>query len=415
MRIPGANAHLTYCLNVHPGGTLAEAETAIFEHAPRVFGEFSRLTGVRGPYGLGAWLPAHAVAELWDKADPVKSGRKLGKLAHRMQDAGLYMFTLNGFPYGRFHGTRVKESVYQPAWGEPERSGYTLQLAMTLARLLPGGVRGSISTLPVTFKPWAEEARIGQAVRSLALIAWVGLRHLPAMFGGDVVLALEPEPGCYLEGTDDVVRFFSERLLPQGSEVLGRELGTPAAKAEEAIRRHIGVCLDTVHTGVMGEDPKEALRKYAAAGIRVAKVQLGAALRVQVGPDDPPPALRAFQDEVYLHQTVVRTPDGRELYFTDLPEPLGMDPPPQGEWRVHFHVPLAWPGEGPIGTTAGQVDEAFLAAALAAGCEHFETEIYTLDVFPAARDSREAILAQDMAWVWKRFQTRVAHKIGGAQ
>ncbi|HRT96153.1 MAG TPA: hypothetical protein P5532_17155, partial [Planctomycetota bacterium] len=70
---------------------------------------------------------------------------------------------------------------------------------------------------------------------------------------------------------------------------------------------------------------------------------------------------------------------------------------------VHFHVPLAWPGEGAIDTTADQVDAAFLAAALAAGCEHFETEIYTLDVFPAATASREAILAQDMAWLWERF------------
>jgi sugar phosphate isomerase/epimerase len=403
MRIPGTNAHLTYCLNVHPGGTLAEAETAIFEHAPKVFAEFARLTGVKGSHGLGAWFPAQAIAEFWDKADPVKAGRKLDKLIRRLRDAGLYVFTLNGFPYGRFHGTRVKEKVYRPAWGEPERFGYTLQLAMALARLLPQGVRGSISTLPITFKPWADETAVARAVRSLALVARTGLCDLPAMLGGEVVLALEPEPGCYLERTDDVIRFFSERLLPQGCDVLGRELGAPTTEVEDALRRHIGVCLDTVHTGVMGEDPKEALRKYAAAGIRVAKVQLGAALRVQVGSDGPPPALRAFQDEVYLHQTVVATPDGRELHFSDLPEALGATPPPQGEWRVHFHVPLAWPGEGAIGTTAGQVDGAFLAAALAAGCEHFESEIYTLDVFPAARDSREAILAQDLAWLWKRF------------
>jgi len=393
MRIPGTNAHLTYCLNVHPGGTLAEAETAIFEHAPKVFGEFSRLTGVKGPYGLGIWLSAAAVRELdesW-KNDVFRA---------RLDHAGLYAVTFNGFPYGRFHGTRVKEKVYQPDWADLKRFEYTMDLATIVSEVLRRDGRASISTLPVTFRPWADEERVEIATDHLIKVAGQ-LDAIRVVSGTEITLALEPEPGCYLERTDDAIRYFSDTLLPMAREAMDAPSG---ADPERIIRRHIGVCLDTVHTGVMGEDPKEALRKYAAAGIRVAKVQLGAALRVQVGPDGPPEALRAFQDEVYLHQTVVRTPDGRELYFSDLPEPLGMNPPPQGEWRVHFHVPLAWPGEGAIGTTADQVDEAFLAAALAAGCEHFESEIYTLDVFPAATDSREAILARDLAWLWQRFQ-----------
>lgn len=393
MIIPGTNAHLIYCLNVHPGGTLAEAEEAIFGHAPRVFAEFSRLTGAQGPYGLGIWLSAQAAEEL------VESEGTKG-LRERLSRAHLYPLTLNGFPYGRFHGTRVKENVYQPDWAEPERLGYTLDLVNILAGLVRSTGRGTISTLPVTFKPWADDANLEAATKQLVEAA-IELDELRTQRGPDIALALEPEPGCYLERTDDVVRYFDERLLPVARELMWPSLsGTP----EQKLRRHIGVCLDTVHTAVMGEDPKEAIRKYAAAGIRVAKVQLGAALRVQVGPDGPPEALRAFQDEVYLHQTVVATPDGRELYFNDLPEALAMQPPPQGEWRVHYHVPLAWPGEGPIATTAGQVSPSFLAAALAAGCQHFESEIYTLDVFPAAKDSREAILAQDLAWLWRQFQ-----------
>lgn len=395
MRIPGTNAHLTYCLNVHPGGTLAEAERAIFDHAPKVFAEFSRLTGAQGPYGLGIWLSAEATLDLF-------SSESKSVMRDRLARAGLYPLTLNGFPFGPFHATRVKEKVYQPDWAGPDRWAHTCFLAMILGfHLLPPGGHGTISTLPVTFKPWADEATLEEATANIANCA-ERLHDLWAGLNTDIVLALEPEPGCYLERTDDVIRFFEERLLPRGGVAMQLEQGSPA-RPEEVLRRHVGVCLDTVHTGVMGEDPKEAVAKLAAAGIRLAKVQLGAALRVQVGPDGPPPELRAFQDEVYLHQTVVATPDGQELYFNDLPEALGMDPLPQGEWRVHFHVPLAWPGGGPIGTTSEQVDEAFLAAALAAGCQHFESEIYTLDVFPGARDSKEAILAQDLAWLWQRF------------
>jgi sugar phosphate isomerase/epimerase len=387
MRIPGTNAHLTYCLNVHPGGTLAEAEAAIFEHAPRVFAEFAHLTGVQGPYGLGIWLPAAAAREL--------TPPKPDALARRLEEAGLYALTFNGFPYGRFHGVRVKEKVYQPDWADGARYQYTAALADILVRLAPSAVRGTISTLPVTFRPWADAAKLATATENLVEAAGY-LDVLRDTTGREAALALEPEPGCCLERTDDVLRLFGERLLPVARTTLPGD-------GEAVLRRHVGVCLDTVHAAVMGEDPKEALRKYAAAGIRVAKVQLGAALRVQVGPEGPPPALRAFQDDVYLHQTVVKTSGGQELYFNDLPEPLAMKPPPQGEWRVHFHVPLSWPGEGQIATCHG-VDEDFLAAAPAAGCEHFESEIYTLDVFPAAKDSKESILAQDLAWLWQRFR-----------
>ena len=54
----------------------------------------------------------------------------------------LYVFTINGFPYGTFHGTRVKEEVYLPDWRDEERLRYTDELADLLAKLLPDGVGG---------------------------------------------------------------------------------------------------------------------------------------------------------------------------------------------------------------------------------------------------------------------------------
>jgi len=392
MKIPGhPDAHLTYCLNVHPGGTLAEAETAVFERARGVFDELARLTPVEPPFGLGLWFSAEAAREL-------TSGGRLDAFAARLRDAGFYAFTLNGFPYGRFHGTRVKERVYRPDWADDARFDYTVSLIEILAALLPEGVRGSISTLPVTFKPWANADRLATAARNLAEV--VARLDLVREAGRrEIALALEPEPGCFLEKTEDVIRFFHDHLRPAARARLGGE----RKEADATLRRHLGVCLDTTHTGVMGEDPTRSLERLTEHGIRVVKLQLGAALRIEVGPDGPPAALHAFRDEVYLHQVKVRAA-GKSLYFDDLPEPLDRQPPPQGEWRVHFHVPLSWPGEGAISTTSGQVDAHFLAAALDAGVEHFESEIYTLDVFPAAKASTEAILAQDLAWLLDRFR-----------
>ncbi len=396
MRLPGLpNVHLSYCLNVHPGRTLAEAEAAVFERAPRVFDELGRRIAISPPFGLGMWFSAEAAREL---AEP---GR-LADFRTRLTQAGLYAFTFNGFPYGRFHGTRVKEKVYLPDWSDDARYDYTVRLAGLLAPLLPDGVHGTISTLPVTFRSWATDEKVALAVRKLADAAAL-LDGYRKDRGQEIVLALEPEPGCYLETADDVIRFFEDQLLLRGRERLAEEHGYTKKDGEEALRRHLGVCLDTTHCGVTFEDPAEVVGRLRSRGIRIGKVQLGAALRIQVGPDGPPRELRAFSDEVYLHQVAVRTRDGVR-HFLDLPEAMAEGAALAGEWRVHFHVPLAWPGEGPIGTTSGQVTREFLAAAVGAGVEHFESEIYTLDVFPALRGSAESVLAQDIAWIYERFR-----------
>jgi len=396
MRIPGLdNAHLTYCLNVHPGATFEEAQTAIFEKAQWAFRRFAAQTGLGGPFGLGIWLSAEA-------ASTVVAEQRLERFARGLDSDGFYAFTLNGFPYGRFHGERVKEAVYRPDWADDRRYDYTTLLAYILARLLPEGVTGSISTLPITFGAWADEERVRRSVHNLAALA-VFLNDLRRTSGTEIVLAIEPEPGCYLERAVDVVRFFQETLLPRGTAVIERQHGLSRKLGEEMLRRHIGVCLDTVHTGVMREEPAEAVRLLAEHGIRLAKVQLGGALRLDVGPDGPPAALDAFHDDVYLHQVTV-CGERDTAFYLDLPDAPTGGPDAVGEWRVHFHVPLSWPGEGAIGTTGGQVDAAFLRAALDAGCEHFELEVYTLDVFPGEMESIEAVMAQDLVWLWERLR-----------
>ena len=66
-----------------------------------------------------------------------------------LAERSLVPYTMNGFPYGDFHEPVVKHKVYQPAWYEPARLHYTLQLAEILDQLLPPGIEGSISTLPI--------------------------------------------------------------------------------------------------------------------------------------------------------------------------------------------------------------------------------------------------------------------------
>ena len=69
-----------------------------------------------------------------------------------LADTNCYVFTINGFPYGKFHGTRVKEQVYLPDWTSTERVAYTNLLFDLIAELSPIETGGSISTVPGSFK-----------------------------------------------------------------------------------------------------------------------------------------------------------------------------------------------------------------------------------------------------------------------
>jgi hypothetical protein len=188
------------------------------------------------------------------------------------------------------------------------------------------------------------------------------------------VLALEPEPACFLETTADAVDFFTRFV---------------------ADRRHLGVCVDACHLAVAFEDPAAAFAALAAAEIPVGKVQLSAGLEVE----REHARLARFADEVYLHQTVVRGATGLQR-FLDLPEALAAAP--AGTWRVHFHVPLHRERLGAFRSTQAELARLL---ALELPTAHLEVETYTWDVLPAEHReaSVEAEIARELAWVVERL------------
>ena len=46
--------------------------------------------------------------------------------------------------------------MYAPDWRDDARVEYTRDLIRILARLLPRGVDGGVSTAPLTYKPWMQ-------------------------------------------------------------------------------------------------------------------------------------------------------------------------------------------------------------------------------------------------------------------
>ncbi len=357
------NCHLTYCLNIHPGESLEGVMEAI--DGPVM--EIKKRVCPDDPFGLGLRLSAVAVRELEPDVDEFRA---------ELSGMGMYAFTINGFPYGRFHGAPVKKDVYAPDWTRPERVRYTKRLIRILAGLLPDGVAGSISTVPIGYGGEIEDA----AIDNLLEVADCCVR-MEKEVGRDVKLALEPEPDCLLSTTDDVLRFWP-RL---------REKGTAAQL------RQLGVCVDTCHAACEFESPAGAIKRLEEAGIQVPKIQISAAPEVREQ-QKAVETLGAFDEDVYLHQTRVNDGTGVRRY-SDLPEAL--DDHPEGEWRVHFHVPLHYADRHRLNSTSEQLDNTFWQRAIAPG-RHLEIETYSFDVLPGGGGDVVESVCREFKWVKER-------------
>ena len=381
-------AHLTYCTNIHAGESWPEVEANLARHVTAVKARVSP----DAPFGVGLRLSARAAQELTDGGLP--------GLRRLLADHDLYVFTINGFPYGTFHGAPVKQAVYRPDWLEPERIAYTDQLANLLAQLLPDGVDGTISTVPGCFRPRADayspvaaDARTADGRATDAALAAIAtnlrrsadhLAHIERTTGKRITLAIEPEPCCVIETLAEAIALFTDHL--RGAS-------------------HLGLCLDACHAAVEYEDLPAALAALRAAGVPIAKVQLSAGLRIAPVDAAGRHAVARFADNVYLHQVIARR--GRALArYIDLPDALA-DPTAADEWRVHFHVPIVHPALGAFAST-----QDFLAELLAIQrrdpiSSHLEVETYTWDVLPPElRDAPIAdAIARELRWVIDRLRT----------
>lgn len=394
----GNGVHLSYCSNIHPGESWAEVRANFDRY---VLAVRDRLLS-EGDFGIGLRLSARAATEL---AEPAV----LAEFRNFLSRNRLYVFTLNGFPYGTFHGTRVKEAVYLPDWRDPQRLHYTNLLADLLAELLPQAlpgepaVEGSVSTVPGGFKP-----ALG-GPQDLALMVEHLLCHvahllaLRARTGRLIALALEPEPHCFLETIAETMAFFQQSLHgPAAVRRLTELTGLDPVAAGRALHDHLGVCLDLCHAAVEFEDPADCIACLAQAGIRVHKMQISAGLRLPTLAADALAALQRFDDPVYLHQVVQRGPGGISR-FVDLPEAFAslQGPTADLEWRVHFHVPIFLDRLGPFGSTQSFIREVLAIQRERPVSAHLEVETYTWGVLPEPFRSGtvDAAVARELAWV----------------
>ena len=402
--LPERTVHLTYCTNVHPSEDLVQILGAL---RGTVLALKQRLCP-KAEFGLGLYLPAAVVQEFSENE------YRRWEFDGFFKESGLYVFTLNCFPFGGFHGERVKERVFEPDWTTPERLDYTNKAAELLVRWLPEGVKGSISTHTGAYGRRGPGDPIWEKVAQQFAQAALHLHRLEGKTGKRIVLSLEPEPFAIVDSTPDFVRFYEDVLLRLGMELLGRSWGMSAADGEALLRRHLGACFDTCHFCVQYEFLENFVLQCEKEGIPIGKAQISTGLELRE-PDRNRRGLerlRAFAEPRYLHQTVLRVEEGpivQEFLLPDLPQALAVPELFRAKsLRSHFHVPVYWEGDDELGTTRSEVERAF--PIIAGATDHLEIETYTWDVLPeaerrlASRDLTTSI-EKEIRWVLEHLPT----------
>ncbi|MFT4115083.1 metabolite traffic protein EboE [Bradyrhizobium sp.] len=385
------NVHLTYCTNIHAGERWDDIRASLDEHVPAIKATVSP----HQPMGLGLRLSGEAAAA-------ARQPEALASFRDQLSKLGAYVFTINAFPYGPFHGVRVKEHVYLPDWRERERVAFTANSAAVLAAILPDGIDGSISTVPGAFKPNGRSRESIAAMTTNLTMAVADLVDVERRTGKRIALALEPEPCCFLETTEESIAFFKDELFkPDTIEQLSALTGASRRDAEALLHRHIGICYDVCHGAVEYEDIVGSLDRLIAAGIAIPKIQLSAAMRIPTMRKDLVDPVMKFNDGVYLHQSIVRRDDNL-VRHTDLPDAMAAfdEGHADGEWRIHCHVPVFLDNLGEISSTRSDLVATLAALRGKTRSSHLEVETYTWDVLPdkLRTGSKSAAIAREIAF-----------------
>lgn len=379
----GEKAHLTYCTNIHPGETWDETFHAIRRYAPEVKG----LTGAP-QMGIGLRLSNEASVGLMNTG--------LAAFGEWMKGNSCYVFTMNGFPYGDFHGTRVKEHVHEPDWLQPERLAYTKRLAEIHAALISEGEEGGISTSPLSYRIWHGSNEEVMALSVAPLIEMVKFLHeIEDKSGKYIHLDIEPEPDGVMENSEEFIHFYNEFLLKKGGKILRSE---GYERPDELIRRYITLCYDVCHFAVEFEDGRNVIDRMESEGITIGKMQISAALRARSDKGNMFDALAAFNESTYLHQAVGRK-GGELVKFRDLPELLEARPK-LDEVRSHFHVPIFVNSFGELESTSDAISNVLRRWKEKPFTNHLEVETYTWSVLPLGlQQDLSSSIARELNWV----------------
>lgn len=381
------SAHLTFCTNIYAG----ERWSAHFAVLKDSFPVLKAKLSPEKPMGIGLRLSNLASIELLQE-------NHLEEFKQWLNEVDGYVFTMNGFPYGGFHHTRVKDQVHAPDWTTTERLHYTVRLFNILAEILPEGMDGGISTSPLSYKPWfptlnERELATATATENILKVA-EELKKIKERTGKLLHLDVEPEPDGFLESGPEFIEWYENVLLQAG------EL------REDIIKEHITLCYDVCHFAIGYEPHAGIIDELKEKGILVGKIQISAALKAKL-PEAISEraavinALARFDEPTYLHQVIAKQKDGTLVRYPDLSNALAdKENVNSTEWRAHFHVPIFVEDMGLIQSTQADIKAVLDYHKSKPFTNHLEVETYTWEVLPASlKAPLNDSIVRELQWV----------------
>ncbi|MGZ5220059.1 MAG: metabolite traffic protein EboE [Chitinophagaceae bacterium] len=389
---------LTYCSNIHPGESWEEHFAQLQQHIPLIKEKIN--AGNR--FGIGLRLSNTASIEL-------KKDKNLTAFTEWLKKNNCYVFTLNGFPYGSFHHTEVKDKVHAPDWQTKERVDYTIRIAEILSTLLPGSMEGGISTSPLSYRHWhspGQQDAVFNKTTSRLLEVILTLIEIKNRTGKTIHIDIEPEPDGLLESGIEFINWYENWLLPLGMVLLQERFGWTNEMSVKVIKEHVQLCYDICHFAVGYEDHEKIFDLLRQKDIRIGKIQVSAALKAGMPADAKDrkkviDAFRQFNESTYLHQVIALQKNGELKKYKDLPEALKQaDDPLTSEWRSHFHVPLFVESYGVLQSTQPDIITVLDLHKQHPVTQHLEIETYTWDVLPdALKLPMTDSIIREMQWV----------------
>lgn len=399
--MPIDNVHLTYCTNIHSGESWEDHFIALQKNFP----EIKKAVSPSQPMGIGLRLSNIASLDLINR-------NSLDTFKNWLKANNAYVFTMNGFPYGGFHHTRVKDQVHAPDWTTNDRVDYTKRLFDILAELLPQGMDGGVSTSPLSYKHWfnhseKEYTKARKIATENILNVIDHLINIKKEKGIILHLDIEPEPDGMLETGQEFIDWFENDLMEIGIPFIAENQNTSTSEAELMIKEHLRLCYDICHFAVGYESHEDVLEILKAKGILVGKIQISAALKALISKFKSREKLKEvfskYNESTYLHQVVARKTNGNLIRYPDLPEALqDAENPDVEEWRAHFHVPLFLEDLETLQTTQSDIKTLLNLYLKNPFTKHLEVETYTWEVLPESLKLpiQESII-RELNWVKK--------------
>lgn len=399
------NNHISYCTNIHSGQSWDDHFEQLKKYVPAIKNNVAPTEA----FGLGLRLSADASKKL---AEP----QNLHVFQAWLKENNIYVFTMNGFPYGDFHENTVKDKVHYPDWTTVDRRDYTKRLFSILAELTPENGEAGVSTVPLSYRFWLEEgteewiAMRKKATQHIIELAY--FLHLKEQETGKLLhLDIEPEPDGVIETGEEFINWYQQELVPEAISLLVKEHGLTESVASAIVHRHIRICYDVCHVALGYENHAQLMAKLEEAKIIIGKFQISSALKIDLSTSvderiRKQEVLQEFDEPIYLHQVIAKKKDGQLIRYKDLPEALphivDME---HEEWRSHFHVPIFLSSYGELSSTQQDILDVLRLHQKERRTNHIEVETYTWGVLPKSLQMPiEDSLSRELIWLLNQLK-----------